>query len=283
MTNLYEEVLSHPDYFKQLAVKDILLVNYQCPQVEEFADLSSHFDHLIYTVSGKKTLNSPGKTYLLEEGSLVFLKKGAIRHGRFHDSQWVVIVFRVTDNYLQRLLKEYRAQVPLPSLPAPTNDAVIDIKTSKITQSCFYSLLPYFTQFPPPPDALLEIKCRELVFSIFSNPENAMILSYLNSVCDLSRPGLSDIMEANYTYNLSLEEFAKISRRSLTAFKNEFLQMFKTTPGKWLVQRRLEYARMLLSDSKKNINEIVYECGFESPTHFSRVFKSKFGVAPLQY
>lgn len=54
MDNLYEEIRLHPDYFKQLAVKDILLVNYQCPQIAEFADLSSNFDHLIYTVSGKK-------------------------------------------------------------------------------------------------------------------------------------------------------------------------------------------------------------------------------------
>ena len=283
MINLYEEILSHPDYFKQLAVKEILLVNYQCPQIEEFADLSSHFDHLIYTVSGKKTLNSPGKTHLLEEGSLVFLKKGAIRQGRFQDSRWVVIVFRVTDKYLQQLLKEYRAQAPRLLLPPPSNDTVIGIQADKITQSYFYSLLPYFTQFPPPPEVLLEIKCRELIFTIFSNPANGAFVSYLNSVCDLSKPALSEVMEANYTYNLSLEEFAKISARSLTAFKNDFMEAFKTTPGKWLVQRRLEYARMLLSDSKKNINEIVYECGFESPTHFSRVFKSKFGVAPLQY
>ena len=283
MINLYEAIISHPDYFKQLAVKDILLVNYQCPQMETFEDLTSHFNHIIYTVSGKKTLNAPGKTHLLEAGSLVFLKKGAIRQGRFHDSHWLVIVFCVTDKYLQELLKQFRAQVSLSSLPAPSYDSVIDIKATDITQSYFHSLLPYFTQQPPPPETLLEIKCRELIFNIFSNSENAPLLSYLNNVCDQSKPMLSEVMEANYTYNLSLEEFAKISHRSLTAFKNEFIDIFKTTPGKWLVQRRLQYAQMLLSVSQKNINEIVFESGFESAPHFSRVFKSKFGIAPLQY
>lgn len=173
--------------------------------------------------------------------------------------------------------------MPLQLVQAPPSDSVIPLKASKITQACFSSVLSYFGQFPPPPETLLDIKFKELVFSMFSNPENKELIAYLNSVADLTKPELAEIMEANYTYNLSLEEFARISQRSLTAFKNEFTEAFKVTPGKWLIDRRLAYARQLLSDSGKNINEIVYESGFESPTHFSRVFKSKFGVSPLQY
>src|ERR1700709_1912253 len=110
MINVYDDILSHPHYFKQLSFKEILLVNYQCPQMESWVDLYSHFNHIIYTVSGKKMLNTPGKSHVLEEGSLVFLKKGAIKQGRFFDSDWVVIVFCVPDTYLQQLLKEYRSQ-----------------------------------------------------------------------------------------------------------------------------------------------------------------------------
>jgi AraC-like DNA-binding protein len=283
MINLYEEILSNPGYFKQLAVKEILLVNYQCPQMEAFMDLSNHFNHFIFTVNGQKTLNSLGKSYLLKQESLAFLKKGAIRQGRFQDSKWIVIVVCLTDKYLLQLLKDYRERVPVPLLTTPSTDPVMLLNASKITQSCFYSLIPYFTQQPPAPETLLEVKCQELVFSIFSNPQNAMLLSYLTSVCDLNKPMLTEVMEANYTYNISLEEYAKISHRRLTAFKNEFIEVFKTTAGKWLVQRRLEYARLLLSGSKKNINEIVFESGFVSPTHFSRAFKLKFGKAPSQY
>ena len=86
----------------------------------------------------------------------------------------------------------------------------------------FYSVLPYFTQQPSPPESLLELKCRELIFNILSDPANAEFLSYLNNLGDSNKPRLSEIMEANYTYNLSLDELAKISQRSLTAFKNEF-------------------------------------------------------------
>ncbi len=283
MINVYEDILSHPDYFKQLAVKETLLVNYQCPQMEEWVDLYSHMNHVIYTVSGKKRLDTPGQTYTLTEGSLYFVKKGAIRQGKFFDSNWIVIVFCMPDSYLQQLLKEYRSQVTISSNPLPQQNSVLEIITSETTRSYFYSLLPYFTQQPPPPENLLELKCRELMFNLFSTPGNEALLSYLNSVSDCVKPMLSEIMEANFLFNLSLEELAKISRRSLTAFKTEFTATFNTTPGKWLLQKRLDYARMLLSISQKNINEIVYECGFESTTHFSRVFKEKFGAGPLQF
>jgi AraC-like DNA-binding protein len=100
---------------------------------------------------------------------------------------------------------------------------------------------------------------------------------------DHQKPPLPDIMEANYMFNLSLEEYSKIAHRSLASFKREFTELFKTTPGKWLTQKRLHYAHLLLRTSKKHVNEIAYESGFENSTHFSRLFKEKFGTAPLQF
>lgn len=283
MINVYDDILANPGYFKQLATKDGMLVNYQCPQMEDWSDIYSHLNHIIYTESGKKLLVSPGKTCLLTEGKLVFLKKGAIRQGRFFDADWRTIVFCVPDSYLQRLFKEYRAEIPVPAAGFSSQDAVIELGANNAMHAYFHSLLPYFTQSPPPAASLLEIKCRELISGILFNPENSELLAYLQSISDYSKPPIADIMEANYRYNLSLEEFARISQRSLTVFKNEFAATFQLPPGKWLLQRRLEYARMLLSVSQKNISEVVYESGFESATHFSRTFKDKFGVPPLQY
>ncbi len=90
-------------------------------------------------------------------------------------------------------------------------------------------------------------------------------------------------MEANYTFNLSLAEFARIAHRSLASFKRDFKESFDTTPGKWLTEKRLEYAKLMLNTSKKRINEIAGESGFENVTHFSRVFKDRFGLSPLNY
>ncbi|HMH20863.1 MAG TPA: AraC family transcriptional regulator [Puia sp.] len=283
MTNVYEAMKADPDYFKQFTVKDLLLVNYQCPQMEKWVDLWTNMNHFIYTLEGEKLVNRPGNSKTLTAGSLVFLRKGAFTQGRFHEKSWKVIVFCAPDNYLQKLFSEYRSQLPLQKIPSSSHDAFIELSTNDTTDAYFYSLLPYFTQHPAPPENLLELKFRELMLNIFVNTANGGLLSYLNSISDQQKPSLTEVMEANYTYNLSLEELAKISNRSLTVFKKEFTELFKSTPGKWLVNKRLEHAQLLLITSQKSVSDISYESGFESATHFSRVFKEKFGTPPLQY
>jgi AraC-like DNA-binding protein len=84
-------------------------------------------------------------------------------------------------------------------------------------------------------------------------------------------------------YNLKLEEFACLSGRSITSFKKDFIQTFNCTPGKWLLKRRLEHAKYLLEVTDKNINELVFETGFENVSHFIRVFRQLYGITPLQF
>ena len=87
-------------------------------------------------------------------------------------------------------------------------------------------------------------------------------------------------MEDNFSYNLKLGEFARLSNRSLSAFKRDFRKEFKVSPGKWLLEKRLHHARHLLSNSGKTVSEAAFESGFENPSHFSRVFHEQFGLAP---
>ncbi|MCX2739416.1 helix-turn-helix domain-containing protein [Pontibacter anaerobius] len=39
---------------------------------------------------------------------------------------------------------------------------------------------------------------------------------------------------------------------------------------------------MLLGTSK-SVSEVAYDLGFEYPSHFSKLFKSKTGTSPSQY
>jgi AraC-like DNA-binding protein len=87
-------------------------------------------------------------------------------------------------------------------------------------------------------------------------------------------------MTENYRYNLKLEQFARLSNRSLSSFKRDFQDIFHTTPGKWLLEKRLLHAMNLLCNMNKTISEAAFESGFETTSHFSRSFKEKFGVAP---
>ena len=58
------------------------------------------------------------------------------------------------------------------------------------------------------------------------------------------------------------------------------------TVGRYILRRRLEAcARALVSESQRHhsILRIAFDWGFNSQTHFGRVFRAKFGVAPGEY
>jgi AraC-like DNA-binding protein len=102
----------------------------------------------------------------------------------------------------------------------------------------------------------------------------------LNSPSNNSCKKLMQVMEKNFYLNLEIKEFAKLCGRSLSAFKRDFNFYFRTSPGRWLLARRLQHAHLLLNITDKRPSEIAYECGFENISHFCRAFKEKFGYSP---
>lgn len=283
MLNVYELIISQPEHFKQLRVKDLLFVNYVCPQTDALLDIYTHFHFIIYIFSGERIIHRPEKSLRLTEGKCAFVKKGAYRQQRIEDTDLCVLAFFMPDSYLKNFIQEYRFKMPASSSRDQLHDGILDIRINETTRGFFYSMLPYFTQANPPSEALLELKFRELIFNILSNPENSSLLGYICSISDESKPSLQEIMESNYMYHLSLDEYAKISHRSLASFKRDFFQLFRTSPGKWLSQQRLQHAGMLLKTTRKAINDVAFESGFENISHFSKAFKEQFGLSPLNF
>jgi AraC-like DNA-binding protein len=90
-------------------------------------------------------------------------------------------------------------------------------------------------------------------------------------------------MTKNFQHDLQLEEFASLCGRSLSAFKRDFKNLYNQTPGKWLNEKRLEYAKALLLTTDMNVNEICYESGFRNSSHFNKTFKDKYEITPKQF
>lgn len=58
------------------------------------------------------------------------------------------------------------------------------------------------------------------------------------------------------------------------------------TVSRYILRRRLEVcARALVSDAQRSrtVTAIAFDYGFNSPTHFGRVFRAKYGTTPREY
>ena len=115
------------------------------------------------------------------------------------------------------------------------------------------------------------------------NPKNHNLGDCLFSLASLDETPIAKIMEEQFIYNLKIDEFARLCGKSLSSFKREFQKLYKTSPGRWLTVKRLEYAKNLLFNSNNSVQEICYDSGFENDSHFNRIFKASFGLTPLQY
>lgn len=60
-----------------------------------------------------------------------------------------------------------------------------------------------------------------------------------------------------------------------------FGKHLNTTPKKYYMDLRLERARLLLLQTEMSVSEVAYGCGFESPGHFARVYKTAYGISPV--
>jgi len=283
MINVYDYKVAHPDIFKQFAVKDILFVHYKCPQADKQLNLFTHYNEIAFTLRGEKTFHQGGKSWTLTDNQSLFFRKTAFKQEMHEFVGWEVLAFYFQDDFLRQVFNECRSYLPLKNLPSVPTDMVINIEVNETTRAFFYSILPYFTQKSPPREQLLELKFKELLFNVLSDPANVNLLAYVNSIHDQHKTPLWEVMEANYMFNLNVAEYARISERSLASFKREFREYYHTTPGRWLSHKRLEHAKLLLDTTQKNITEIALDSGFENLSHFSRVFKEKFGASPLQY
>ncbi len=141
-------------------------------------------------------------------------------------------------------------------------------------------MLSYFSDDDKPSEPLLTLKLKELILNILSGPDNPELGSYLLSLASCDIPSLQRIMEANFCFNLSMNDFSRLCHRSLASFKRDFQAAYDTSPGKWLLQKRLEYSAVMLKNTNNQVTQICFECGFEDLSHFSRSFKVKYGKSP---
>jgi len=61
------------------------------------------------------------------------------------------------------------------------------------------------------------------------------------------------------------------------------MQEFQMSPSDLLREKRLEYAAELLATNKLSVQQVADKTGFESPAHFCRAFKKRYGVVPSHY
>ena len=76
-----------------------------------------------------------------------------------------------------------------------------------------------------------------------------------------------------------LESVTGLTRYDLA---RQFRHMFGTSPYRYLLMRRLDFARELIHQQRALV-DVACDAGFADQAHFTRVFRSAFGLTPARY
>lgn len=90
-------------------------------------------------------------------------------------------------------------------------------------------------------------------------------------------------IEENYRDKISIEKLASdlsIGRRN---FDRRFIKATGLTPLDYLQRVKIEAAKKMFETTRKNVNEIMYEVGYNDTKAFRDVFSRVTGLSPLAY
>jgi len=90
----------------------------------------------------------------------------------------------------------------------------------------------------------------------------------------------TEMLRAHLNGELSLQTVAHACGLSLSHFSRAFKTSTGQPPHRWLIRRRVELARHMLSTTTASLTDIAIACGFADQAHFTRVFRQCIGASP---
>lgn len=161
---------------------------------------------------------------------------------------------------IYRLLVPLQHQVPISNQNIPVNTPGNNLpQFYKEVQKRFHS---HFTQ------------TEKLIATLEKNqPQEAAFMQKINA---LIKVNLED-------ENFDTNTLCKAMSLSRTQLFRRVKSLIKEAPANHIKTMRLQKAKELLETSDCTISEIVFKTGFQTVSHFSKIFKNQYGIPPSVY
>lgn len=249
---------------------------YVGPAISPEQFVPEHF--FLFLAKGKINAYDGSRHYHLLPGEYCLVRKN--RLGRYNKQKEDGAFEKVVVLFEESFLKEFQIKYNIQITSSLATDTFIRLRNNPAIPDFVFTLASYYIAEKPVTKEMEQQSKEELLLLLLhGQPELSAILF------DYGMPGkinLEEFMNRNFRFNVSLERFAYLTGRSLSAFKRDFRQIFDQTPSRWLVRRRLEEAHFLLTEKSLKSNDIYLDLGFEDLSHFSFSFKKQFGRYPTE-
>jgi AraC family transcriptional regulator, exoenzyme S synthesis regulatory protein ExsA len=231
-----------------------------------------------YLVTGRLDGYYGTKSYTLRSGEYGIVRKNYL--GRYTEQRELNRLEKVIFVFDEPFLKDFQEKHEVTAAKFKSAESFLRLANNKLINNFLHSLIAYYDSDGKIDKAFFNIKREELLLILLHIQPELSGLFFNYAVPE--KTDLEAFMNGNYKFNVSVERFAYLTGRSLSAFKRDFKTVFNQTPNRWLVQKRLQEAYFLIDQKNKKPSEIYLDLGFEDLSHFSFAFKKRFGLRPTE-
>ncbi|MFI3247740.1 MAG: AraC family transcriptional regulator [Rikenellaceae bacterium] len=243
-----------------------------------------------YVIKGDKYIHDDDRFIRVSTGDIFFLGQGShyIENIPSSSDSFEQIVFYYTPSDLQHVIASLNSvdltvTKKLASNAPSSNSNASSATPTKITRNFFLSTNSHFELGGFLHDTESErLKLTELAHLILKHEDEGIKQKLIQSL-DQEMAEFERIIYNNIFEDKSVEELAKECGRSLTSFKKDFKNIFKTPPHQWYLRQKLNYAKLLVSTTSESIFQIGNICTFPNTSHFIKLFKRHYGYTPTTY
>lgn len=239
---------------------------------------------LMWVRSGRLVIESPGATVTVGPGQFVFWQRdclSSMRKKSDGDTPFRSIAITLKKSYLKEYLRKNVNYGKLCQKIRPIGSCSLILPHTVGLESLFYSLMPYTDNEIAPDSETIANKVFEAVALLLKIDDR--FYPTLFDFYETWKIDLYEFMINHFTEDLTIDEFAHFSGRSLATFKRDFAKISDESPQKWIINQRLKYAAGLLVNDDIKTSEIYIKAGFKNKAHFFKSFKSVFGCTPSEY
>lgn len=272
------QYLKENDSKDSIITKEIILTKFCCVEnnYKHTSIIPSNLLNIVY--KGTKILHTKQGDIKIKAGEAFFITKGEyIMSEVIGDEDYECLLIFFDHEMIRKLIAEFPFK--LNNNKTTTTQNLFKFELGYFLENTISTLKQYLENEPKFINELVSLKLKELIFLILGGNSKENFIAFCQNLV-LDKNDLKSFMETNFENDLSLEEFASLSGRSLSGFKSEFKTLFNQTPMKWIIKKRLEKAKFLIQELDYDIGTAALSVGFKTQAHFSKVYKKEFGVNP---
>ncbi|MCC8146144.1 MAG: AraC family transcriptional regulator [Bacteroidales bacterium] len=241
-----------------------------------------HEHSLTYVYGGEMIIEERGNKTVIGKGECAFIKRDnrILMTKQAKDGEHYKGIFM---SFTRNCLREFYQKLNKSGIPENNSkfqESVIKLPQIPEVESLFHSMTPYFSPEAKPREEFMQLKLQEGIYALLNIDKK-----FYPTLFDFTEPWKIDILEflnENYMCDLTLDEIANFTGRSLATFKRDFKKISDLTPQKWLIHKRLETAHDMIKYQNKKVKDACMDVGFKNLSHFSKIYKEMYGLAPTK-